>query len=64
MKTAQWPTADGRYYVESYGNGWAYQVTDRQTGQSFWVQDADAAQLQEETQDFAYTATLENYFID
>lgn len=64
MKTSQWPTADGRYYVESCGNGWAYQVTCQQTGESFWVQDSDAIQLQEDTQDFTCTDGLENYFVE
>ena len=55
-------TEDGRYCIESHGNGWAYCVTDQQTGDSFWVQDSDADQLQKDTADFTCTDGLADYF--
>ena len=41
----------GPFEVESYGNGWAYKVTD-ESGASFWVQDSDADELAQETSQF------------
>ena len=57
-------THDGKFSVTSHGNGWAYAVTCQATGESFWVQDNDADQLQTETNDFEYTDGLYNYFQD
>ena len=55
-------TNDGRYHVEVHGNGWAYADTDQSTGESLWVQDQDADQLQQDTADFADTQKLDAYF--
>ena len=55
-------TSDSKYHVEVHGNGWAYTVTDRNTGDHMWVQDQDADQLQKDTADFAETQPLEAYF--
>jgi len=55
-------TADRRYHIRSEGNGWGYCVTSQATGDSFWVQDDDASQLQLDTHDFEYTDMLEAYF--
>ncbi len=54
-------THDGKFSVTSHGNGWAYEVTERSTGDSFWVQDHDADQLQADTNDFEWTEPLFEY---
>ena len=55
-------TPDRAYLVTSHGNGWAYEITDQQTGHSLWFQDDDALRLQEETQDFELETVLDQYF--
>lgn len=52
-------TADGKYTVISHGNGWAYEVICQETGESMWVQDDDACQLQAETDNFTDTAAID-----
>ena len=52
-------TADGKYYIISHGNGWAYEVVCQATGDSFWVQDDDASQLKEDTNDFENTGVID-----
>lgn len=61
MKTNAFPTASGRYFVESYGNGWAYTITDQETGADFFVQDDSAAQLQKDTNDFENESVIADY---
>ena len=51
-------TADGKYYIISHGNGWAYEVVCQATGDSLWVQDHDACQLQEDTDNFENTDVI------
>ena len=34
--------------VDSHGSGWAYEVTHKPSGESFWLQDDDAAQWREQ----------------
>lgn len=53
------PTADGKYCVIPHGNGWAYEVICQTTGDSFWVQDDDASQLKEDTNDFENTDIID-----
>ena len=48
MKTNTFTTASGRYIVESYGNGWAYTITDQETGANFFVQDDSAVDISQE----------------
>jgi|LauGreDrversion4_2_1035121.scaffolds.fasta_scaffold3241946_1 hypothetical protein len=55
-------TADGKYHIESHGNGWAYEITDQATGDSLWFQDSDACEVQKETQDFENTDPIKAYF--
>ena len=55
-------TSNRAYLITSHGNGWAYEVTDQETGQSLWFQDDDATQLQKETDDFENTEILDEYF--
>lgn len=57
----QYTTQKARYHVTEYGNGWAYTVTDQETGDSFSVQDDAAAQLQHESDDFCDEEVLGNY---
>lgn len=54
-------TADGKYVIESYGNGWAYSVTCQRTGENFFVQDDSADQLQQDTHNFDNTDVLSDY---
>jgi len=62
MTTNEFTTHDNKFYVASYGNGWAYEITDQRTGDSLWFQDDDADRLREETEDFANTMVLDMYF--
>ena len=59
MKTNTFSTEN--YTVESYGNGWAYSVTCRHTGNSFFVQDDSATQLQSDTSDFSDEYSINEY---
>lgn len=58
MNTNTFSTADDKYLITSYGNGWAYEVECAQTGYSFWVQDYDAEDLQASSKDFEDTYVL------
>lgn len=51
-------TADNKYHVVSYGNGWAYEVTCQESGDSFFVQDDQAQQVQDDTNNFENTEVL------
>ena len=53
------PTA--RFHVQEHGNGWAYTVTDQETGDNFFVQDEEAAHVQHETDDFTDEEALGNF---
>jgi hypothetical protein len=59
--TNKFETADGKYFIESYGNGWAYTVTCQRTGDNFFVQDSSAVILQQDTQNFDNTNVLNDY---
>ena len=61
MITNTFETADGKYVIESYCNGWAYSVTCQRTGDNFSVQDHSADQLQQDTHNFDNTSVLDNY---
>jgi len=61
MITNSFITIDGRYHVDSYGNGWAYEITDQLTGASLWVQDEAASIVQSDTNDFQDTDPLDAY---
>ena len=62
MTTNEYKTADEKYYIKSYGNGWAYEVEELGTGESLFFQDSDAVRLREETEDFNNTMVLDMYF--
>jgi hypothetical protein len=64
MKTNEFTTHDDRYIVASYGNGWAYSITDNQNPdiEPLWFQDHDADQLRAETEDFTNTMVIDMYF--
>lgn len=55
----QFTTPTKRYLITSHGNGWAYEVTCQESGDSFWVQDYDAEVLQGETADFTNEDVLD-----
>ena len=61
MHTNQFTTITNRYLVTSYGNGWAYSITDQETGEEFFVQDDSAAQLQADTDNFENEHVLADY---
>jgi len=61
MITNTFVTADGKYHVESSGNGWAYSVTDQRTGDSFFVQDSSADELARDSDYFENTNVLDQY---
>jgi hypothetical protein len=58
----QFNTQSGRYSVISHGNGWAYEITDNETGDSLWFQDDSAIQLQADTNNFENDDMLSQYF--
>jgi len=62
VKTNSFTTPTGAYFVESYGNGWAYTITDQETGANIFVQDDSAALVQFETDDFTNEDVLTDYF--
>ena len=62
MKTNAFPTASGRYLIESYGNGWAYEITEQETGATIFVQDDSAAAVQFQTNNFEDESVLADYF--
>lgn len=62
MKTNTFTTPTGAYLVESYGNGWAYTITDLETSAQIFVQDDSAAAVQYQTNDFTDESVLADYF--
>ena len=63
MITNTFRTADDKYLIECYGNGWAYEVTSLDDDeQNLWFQDGDAAQLQADTDNFANTCVIDQHF--
>lgn len=62
MKTNTFTTPSGAYFVESYGNGWAYTITNQETGAEIFVQDDSAAAVQFQTNDFTDESVLADYF--
>lgn len=58
--TNVFPCCD-RFDVVEYGNGWAYEVRDAESGQSFWVQDQDADELKAQSNNFTRAETLDDY---
>jgi hypothetical protein len=61
VKTNQFITASRHYLITSYGNGWAYEVEDRDTGDAFFVQDDAAQTLQTDTNNFENEDTIAEY---
>ena len=55
-------TPNRRYLITSHGNGWAYEITDQETGDSLWFQDSDAQAVQENTGDFEDEGAIDQYF--
>jgi hypothetical protein len=55
-------TPNRRYLITSHGNGWAYEITDQETGDSLWFQDSDAQEIQEKTGDFEHEDVIDQYF--
>lgn len=55
-------TQSGRYTVSSHGNGWAYEITDNETGANLLFQDSGAIQLQDDSNNFENEPVLAQYF--
>jgi hypothetical protein len=55
-------TTNNRYHVTVHGNGWAYEVTHQESGDSLWFQDSDAEQIQAETDNFENEDAIAQYF--
>ena len=62
MVTNQFPSLCGRYFITSYGNGWAYEVEELHSGRTIWFQDSEACMVQEATSSFADCSPLLDYF--
>lgn len=58
----QFNTINNRFLITSHGNGWAYEITDNNTGESIWVQDDAACDIQQATQNFECEDAIEQYF--
>lgn len=61
MVTNEFTTECGKYSIRSHGNGWAYEVTNRTNGRSFFVQDHDADQLEKDSDYFECIAVLDDH---
>lgn len=61
MISRTFSTHDDKYMITSYGNGWAYEVRCTETDYSFFVQDHEADDLQQATNDFENTDCLSEY---
>jgi len=59
MNSYTFSTHDDRFLITSYGNGWAYEVRCRETDYTFFVQDHDADDMQQATNDFEDTSMLD-----
>lgn len=55
-------TPNRRFLITSHGNGWAYEITDQETGHSLWFQDSDAESIRDYTQDFENESAIDDYF--
>jgi len=62
MNGFQLPTDLKRYEVTSFGNGWAYEITDIHSGESVWFQDDDADIVRANSGDFSSDDYIDNYF--
>jgi len=61
MNSYTFSTHDDKYMITNYGNGWAYEVRCTETDYSFFVQDHEADDLQQATNDFENTDCLSEY---
>ena len=62
MVTNEFPSNCGRYYIMSYGNGWAYEIEELFSGRTVFFQDSEACMVQELTSSFADCRALADYF--
>lgn len=62
MSTNEFITYDGKFHIESHGNGWSYSITCQTTGANLWFQDDDTSSLQLESEDFTNTDIVQSYF--
>ena len=62
MNTNTFTTPSKAYLVQSYGNGWAYEITEQETGATIFVQDDSAAAVQFQTNNFEDESVLADYF--
>ncbi len=58
----QFTTETGKFHITSHGNGWAYEITDQETGDSLWLQDDDAIWIEEQTDKFQNEDALNSIF--
>jgi len=58
----QFSTINDKYLITSHGNGWAYEITHQDSGDSLWFQDSDAEQVQQESKDFELESVIDSYF--
>lgn len=59
MKTNEFNTE--YFHVTSYGNGWAYEVHDNRTGDSFFLQDESATIFHEECEAIGWDEVCQQY---
>lgn len=52
MVTNQFPTPGARFFITSYGNGWAYEVEELHSGRTLFFQDSEADTLRQESGEF------------
>lgn len=61
MQVHTFKTKTGKFEVSSYGNGWAYEIVNTQTGASIWCQDDDAKELETYTANFKFENVIQDY---
>lgn len=62
MTTNEFTTPSGKYFVKSYGNGWAYEISVNGDENTLFFQDDDANQLRDVSADFTCDAVIDQYF--
>ena len=58
----QFTTPTGKYHVTSHGNGWAYEITCQETGESIHFQDHDADHIFVITDELRDEAAIDDLF--
>lgn len=61
MDIQTFKTKTGAYEVNNYGNGFAYEVIDTDTGASIWMEGDEAKELELLTANFQFEKVIADY---